>query len=246
MAGIIRRETPIASSVFSLTEVEREADDLLRSARAQAEAIRAEARVRAEAVEAQRYKEGHERGLAEGRAAATERVERESRAAALNDARARLESLLQALQAGVADFDAAKRRLIASAELGLIRLAVQIAERVCKQLVDASSETARQNALRVLELVQHEHDLRLCVHPDEHALLQEVAADFVRSTQAGGHVEVMADPRVARGGCVLRSRDGEIDASIRTQLDRIAQAIAGGRPDPGAGDEGSCSGEDKA
>ena len=47
-----------------------------------------------------------------------------------------------------------------------------------------------------------------------------------------------ADPAIARGGCVLESAAGQVDARMETQLDLIEQALRGMEPqgiDDGSG-----------
>ncbi len=48
----------------------------------------------------------------------------------------------------------------------------------------------------------------------------------------GGELSVRADRRVERGGCVLSTAAGEIDAEISAQLERAAKVVAE-RSEPG-------------
>ena len=89
----------------------------------------------------------------------------------------------------------------------------------------ALTEPARANARTLLDMVKHVEDLELHVHPAELQTLQDVAADFVQSTGRQQHVTLVADPAVTRGGCVLRTRAGLIDASVESQLERIAATL---------------------
>lgn len=232
MGGVIRRESVSAAPTFSFCDVEREARAITDRARTEAERLIAEARQRAADAEARarqqletRQREGYERGLADGRRAGLEQVKREARQAALQAANADVARLTQALTAGLAEYDRDRRGLIALAESGLIELSVAIARRVCKTLIECSADAARENARALLELVKHHNDLELHVHPEEYELLRDVANGFTRQVAEAEHVTIVPDQTVTRGGCVLRTRDGTIDTSISSQIDRIAEAI---------------------
>jgi flagellar assembly protein FliH len=43
----------------------------------------------------------------------------------------------------------------------------------------------------------------------------------------GGQVTVVPDPAVARGGCLVESEFGRIDASIERQLEEMSRALLG-------------------
>jgi flagellar assembly protein FliH len=55
------------------------------------------------------------------------------------------------------------------------------------------------------------------VHPDDLALLAS-SADYVATLELAGSLEFVSDATLARGGCVLTSNLGEIDARIETRL----------------------------
>lgn len=234
MGGVIRRESISTAPAFSFCDVERQAGEILARARAEAERLSAEARQRTSAAEAEarerleaRAREGYEKGLVEGRQAGLEQIRKEARQAAVQGAKDELVRLTRALATGLAEYERNRRSLTALAESGLIELAVAIARRVCKTLASSSADAARANARALLELVKHHEDLELHVHPDDCELLRDVAGELTQQVAQLEHVSVLADRTVERGGCVLRTRDGTIDASIGSQIDRIAKAICG-------------------
>ncbi len=225
MAGVIRRETASASGSFSFDDLERRGRETIARAEEQARRIVADAKALAQEHAEVRRREAYEKGLAEGRVAGLLQIGEEARRAARDAACAEMTRLTEALGTGLAEFERQKRGLIASAESGLIELAVAIARRVCKIRVEGSADAARANARALLEMVRHGSDLELRVSSAEHELLRDIAADFVQNAAQLEHVAVVADPAVERGGCILRTTHGTIDASITGQLDRIAEAI---------------------
>lgn len=226
MAVVIRRETCVSTQPVSLRDLQHHADGILAEARAQSQRLLAEAEARSRELFEQRRAEGYTRGFAEGRAAGEKSLGQEARQTALTEARAEMSALLETLRGCLAEFDGQKRRALALAQTGIIRLAWQIARRVCKCLAESPhADSAVANASAALEMAQHEHDLRLHLHPFDHAAIIELGPALAKLGPRMKHVELVADETLSRGGCVLHLRDGTIDAGIDVQLDRVAEAL---------------------
>jgi flagellar assembly protein FliH len=106
-----------------------------------------------------------------------------------------------------------------------VELGLAIAE---KALVGALAvEPARvvdvvRGALR--GVVERER-ITVLVNPDDLVLVRE-AMDGLRATLGGiEHCEVQAERRVSRGGCVIRTQDGDVDAGMDTKLARAREVI---------------------
>jgi len=225
MAGVIRRENFCSSPPFSFADLEGQAQAVLERADEQARQIVRRAQEHGRQLAEQARQQAHQAGLEEGRREGLQQIRTEAREAVLQETRERVDRLVHALTTGLTEFERDKRRLIGVAEVGLIELALAIARRVCKLLVETSPAAARANARYLLEAVRHDGDLELRVSPSDYDTLRDVAAEVLRCADELEHVQVTADAAVAPGGCVLSTPDGQIDASIETQLQRIAEAI---------------------
>ena len=231
MAGIIRGEKFSSSAPFSFERLEDKARGLLEDARHEAARILAEAEEqgqrRAEEIKAAARPEGIEQGRRE----AFDKARAEAQRVTRDEARNTYAKLNQALTQSLVDFDANKRRLLALAENGVIDLALAIARRICKHQAGVSSETARANAAALLEMVKHEKDAVLRLNAEDLETVKVALPQLLSSVQHCEHVEIVADEKVSRGGCVLQTRDGTIDATLETQLDRVAEALRGAASD---------------
>ncbi len=225
MGSVVRRENLPPTPMFSFRELEREAGEIIARATAEAEHLLAAARRQIADAQAQiaanrqiTYEEAVRQGRADGFAAAHQ----EAREAAVAGAADELRQLTQALTAALTEYERNKHGLLAVAETGLIELALAVARRVCKTLAEQAPSPAVANARALLDLVKHQADVEVCFHPADYELLQSLPD---APLAAMPHIRLVADPRVDRGGCVLRTRDGAIDARLTAQLDRIAAEI---------------------
>ena len=63
------------------------------------------------------------------------------------------------------------------------------------------------------------------VHPDDLGLVREAMTEMRAGLGGIEHCEVQAERRVARGGAVVRTPEGEIDARLDTKLARAREAV---------------------
>lgn len=187
----------------------------------------------------QGLREGYAKGLAEGRA----KGEAEGRAKAVADVRPRLADIEARWAAGAAEFETAREHMLTEARRDLLRLAVRIAERVIKRRIETDPRIAVSQLEAVLSHIMRPSKLTIAVCPDDEATLREAMPAMMAKFAAAEHLELVNDPALPRGSCVARTIGGEIDASIWTQLDRVADTLLFGGlthdsgshpPDPGA------------
>jgi flagellar biosynthesis/type III secretory pathway protein FliH len=176
------------------------------------EQLLARARAEAERVREQARAEGHAEGLALGREAGIAQVAAATEA--LGEALRSLHSLRGEL-AGEIEGDA-------------VELAVALADKVLAGALEARPELVLDTVRGALRRVTERRRITIVVDPGDLELVG--GAIEALQTQAGGIelCEVQADRRVGRGGAVVRTAEGEVDASVATQLQRARELLAEG------------------
>jgi flagellar assembly protein FliH len=117
------------------------------------------------------------------------------------------------------------------------QVSVKLARRVVRAELKAHpeqvAEAAQQAVNAVLLSAAH---IRVMVHPDDHAL---VAAGAAEALQARG-ARLLSDSRIERGGCLVESDLGRIDASIEARWKQAAALLGSNLPwaDDGIADGG--------
>lgn len=136
------------------------------------------------------------------------------------------------------------QQAMAEALIGTVtKLARQVVRSELKQRPDAVASVAREALDTLLLSARH---ITLRVHPDDHALVADGASEVLTARGA----RLVSDPSIVRGGCLVDSSIGLIDATVET---RWRRAIAGlGRDeawheaDVGAGSAEASDGPDGA
>jgi flagellar assembly protein FliH len=167
----------------------------------------ARAEAEAEMVRAAAHAEGYEAGRAEALAA--------------------LSPALEALQIAVV---AAREERIAAAdqlEVHSVELALFLAEKIVAGALAFDPSRVVEAVRGALRGIVERERVTVLVHPEDLELVRE-AMDEMRATLGGiEHCEVQAERRVGRGGAIVRTQDGDVDARVETKLQRAREVVEG-------------------
>jgi flagellar biosynthesis/type III secretory pathway protein FliH len=226
--------------VLDLGDLQRQGQRILEAARAEAAKIiaagRAEAARATDSADARGHEIGHERGLQEGR----ERGRTEGRDEALEEIRPRLSQIAAGWEAALVRWDADRAAMLVAARREVLVLALAVAERVIHRAISADASVIADQLDHALELVTRPTEVAVTIHPDDRPALELALPGILDRRPPCRHAAIREDPTVARGGCVVTTRGGRIDATIDTQVRRIVEALVpppeGTPPDAAPGD----------
>jgi flagellar assembly protein FliH len=155
------------------------------------------------------------------RAAAREEGLREGREESLAALTPAIEALNQAAEAVQGDQLARADRLEAHA----VDLALFLAEKVLGGAIAVQPELVVESVRGALRGIVERERVTVLVHPDDLETVRN-AMDDVRASLGGiEHCEVQAERRVSRGGAVVRTPDGDVDARVETKLTRAREVV---------------------
>jgi flagellar assembly protein FliH len=173
------------------------------------------------------------------RRAALEQAREEGYAAGLAEARAQLAPAADALALAAAGVEAALEEFTATAERRAVELALLLAERVVGEALQVRPELVLSAVTGALRASGERDQLVVEVNPEDLALVQAGVGE-VASRVGGIHrLEVVPERRVPRGGCIVRTLEGEVDARVAEKLELAREALADAlRASPDASPDG--------
>jgi len=151
---------------------------------------------------------------------------------------ARTDDLLRRLSATIDEISSLRVAMMRKTERELVRLAVAMAERIVRKEVQLDRELLTKMAHVAIERLGESVVATIHLNPADHE-----AISARRDASLGLAVQIVADPAVEPGGCVVRSAFGVIDAGIDTQVREVARALLGDDAYEEAGSHGDPSGE---
>jgi flagellar assembly protein FliH len=158
-------------------------------------------------------------------AAVRETARAEGFAAGHAEAVAALEPALSALTEAAAAVQDERVAAAERLERHAVDLALMLAEKVLAGTIAVEPERVVESVRGALRGLVERERITVLVHPDDLELVRE-AMDGLRATLGGiEHCEVQAERRVSRGGCVVRTPDGDVDARMETKLQRAREVV---------------------
>jgi DNA-binding response OmpR family regulator/F0F1-type ATP synthase delta subunit len=173
----------------------------------------------AAAVGAALMKQEFERGLAEGERAATDRNA------------SRIASQCGLLGQAIRQVEQAYQGVLADMEAQTVALAFEIAKRVIHECVEEKRDIVlaqvRSAIARVRDVVREHALVRIRVHPTDVAMIEDVRSTLAAQFEGPVLLTVEGDSTIAPGGCVVQTGTRLVDATLDSQLSRLADPFRG-------------------
>ncbi|HEY1712996.1 MAG TPA: FliH/SctL family protein [Solirubrobacteraceae bacterium] len=152
--------------------------------------------------------------------------EAEGRAAGMAAARAELEPALHAVAGAAQALEAVRDQVVSELEHDAIALALRLAEQIVAGAIAVEPERIVDIASVALRRIRDRQHVTLVVNPADLELVSESVTRL--QSELGGieHLNVQSDRRVGRGGVLARTDEGEIDASVESQLSRAREVVS--------------------
>jgi flagellar biosynthesis/type III secretory pathway protein FliH len=115
-------------------------------------------------------------------------------------------------------------RLLAAAEPLLVEVAFTAAQRVLSRVVERDREAVIEVASRALEVVRHRVSVTIRVHPDDLDTLREREPRLLEIAAGARAIALVGDAAIERGGAVIVTEAGTLDAQLSTQLEGLRRA----------------------
>ncbi len=185
---------------------------------AEAEALVSTARAEAEQLRRSAIDRGYEEGL--------QRAAQEYRQS------------IDQLQTLMAELREERERFFSGIEPQLVKLSVEIAEKILRHELESKPEAVLEIVRLALLQLPDRDSISLRVSPQDAELIRQ-HRDAMK-VSAGGirEIEIIEDRRVDRGGCIVESKSGSLDARVSSQLSEIERALLEATGDDADADPG--------
>ena len=115
--------------------------------------------------------------------------------------------------------------IIDESETQIINLVIMIAKKVVKVISENQKNVVVNNVIQALRKLKSRGEVLIKVNIDDVDLTSDHIKDFMRMVENIQSVTVVEDSTVDKGGCIIETDFGEIDARISSQLHEIEEKI---------------------
>ncbi len=186
-----------------------EAQQTLTDAKLEAERIISEAQTEVEKIKSEAQTEGvtlgQEEGYQEGNAEVKRLVDR----------------VHKILNAAIEK----RREIIMEAENQMVELVLLISKKVVKVISEEQKNVVVSNVIQALRKMKSRGEVEIRVNLEDVSLTTDHINDFMEMVESVSAITVLEDSTIEKGGCLIETNLGRIDARISSQLREIEDRI---------------------
>lgn len=197
-------------------EAEAEREDILQEARSEADRIRQEAEDEAQELlnsKQQEIQEGREEGYEEGYADGEQQA-REDMAELVDEARRILHEAKREREA-----------FLDENTENLISLAGTLAREIVREHLAVNPDTIKRVVKDALDEISDVRNVTVILNPEDAEIIRSVADEFREDHPNLQEITITNDPKMERGGCRVTTEFGDIQGSVRDQIDHLSEAL---------------------
>lgn len=203
----VKRQTDQAQIIKN--DAEQTASKIIEDAKLEAERIIQEANVEKENIKATAhqdgYNEGHEQGFMEGQNEVNRLVERVHKI---------VESVM-----------VRREEILCETEQQIVELVLLMTRKVVKIISENQKTVVLSNVLAALKKIRTRGNITLRVNTEDLKLTTAHVDEFIKRIENVNGISVIEDSSVDRGGCIVETDFGAIDARISSQLAELESKI---------------------
>jgi flagellar assembly protein FliH len=158
-------------------------------------------------------KKAYEEGFAEG--------ETKGFAAGKEDA----DVLVNRMQSLLTEMEGIWKQLVETYEQQMIQLICKASEKAVFGHVDMDHEVIKGAILNAFQMIPEPVEVTIEVNSEDAEYIETVKEDFFSHVKTLKHISVIMNPSVTRGGCNVKTRLGEVDATLESRLEAIREAV---------------------
>jgi flagellar assembly protein FliH len=145
--------------------------------------------------------------------------------AGLVEAAQHMATAVAALHAAAEHLAAQREHLAAAVEAATVELGLRIAEQALAAAVTVDPDRVVDVVRGALRRLVERARVTILVHPDDLDLVRAASPALVAELGGMEHCDVQAERRVQRGGAIVRTVEGEVDATLETKLARAREIL---------------------
>ena len=203
----VKRKT--AEAAIIKQKAQTEAEQIVKDAEKRAFDILQEAEAKREEQLNQAFNEGYEKGSEAG----------------FNDGNKEAQRLVDRLHVIIDKTMERRQEILDETEQQIVDLVLLMTRKVVKVISENQRTVVMSNIVQALRKVKGRGDVTIRVNLSDLELTTEHTNDFIQSVENIKNISVVEDSSVDRGGCIVETDFGAIDARISSQLTELEQRI---------------------
>lgn len=132
---------------------------------------------------------------------------------------------LQAMSVIVKEMSALKKNTLENLEGEIVQLSLAVAEKVIHLEATTNREVIRDVLKEAIKNIGDRENMKIRVHPQDFHFMIEIKNDFLQGFDGIRNVTFAEDESIQRGGAIIETVCGEVDARLDQQYNEIKTAM---------------------
>jgi flagellar assembly protein FliH len=118
-----------------------------------------------------------------------------------------------------------RSKIIQQSENMLIELALKIVEKIVPEIPEIFPKILIKTLENIIQYLNDEPIFTLHLHPEDLQDIEELQNKFRKRLPGLEKISIKKDPKIIRGGCIVETENGKIDARIDSQVNKLTQGL---------------------
>jgi len=132
---------------------------------------------------------------------------------------------IQALQTILKEWEERKETLFRENEVAIVQLAFEIAKKVVHQEISINPDLILYVVREALKKINQGSSLIVRLNPEDVAIFERGMKTYLPEIKQFTDVQIVSEESIERGGCILESDSGIINAELDVQLQKIEESL---------------------
>lgn len=91
--------------------------------------------------------------------------------------------------------------------------------------IPISADMVEAYVREAMNLVEHDTEITVVLHPEDLALLEQHQSSLLNRAGGASIFKFRPEPKITRGGCLVETKFGELDARRETKIELLKKAV---------------------
>lgn len=194
-------------------QAKAQAEDLEKKAQEKAEAIIKKAQEETEEEKKNVLAKAREKGEQEGLKKGQEKMDRE------------IERILTELEKKLENGKKARRESLIAAQKDILELALAISKRIIKEESQLNPEIIMGNIEEAVKRINDKENIAFVISPKDLEVVEKNKEIIIQKVAGLKYIRILEDPNIERGGLVIETNYGTIDATLSSMTAQLEKTI---------------------
>ncbi len=141
------------------------------------------------------------------------------------DGKKEVDTTIQRLQTLLIEMEGIWKQLIGTHEHQIVQLICRAAEKVVFGQIAIDPDVIKRAIFHAIQMIPEPVEVTIELNSDDTVYIETIKEDFFKQLKSLKHISVVPNPSITQGGCRVKTRFGEVDATVESRLGAIQQTI---------------------